>query len=130
MSNIVNTNMNPLWNRGLGCDSGWDQFVDLEIGNKGIMCINKRSLNFWGDDKDIEHGVERGSIPDIDERWLDEGWMSEGIFGNKITSWDSVVNNNDKKDNHKKDSGVVYGMKMLSMAFYYGYNIMDWIISG
>ena len=26
---IVNTNMNSLLTMGLGCDNGWDQFVDL-----------------------------------------------------------------------------------------------------
>lgn len=127
MTNIVTTNMNSVLGLGLGCDSGWDQFVDLELGNTGVIRIDKGSLNFWGD-------KGKSNMPEIDERWLDEGWMAEGVIGsscNSWGSWGSVVVNSDEdgKGNKIPDVGPL-GINWITMAFYYGYNVVDWIISG
>jgi len=113
---------------------GWDQFVDLECGEEGIIRIEKgRMLDFWGVDKvmfDVDH---------TDDRWLDEGWMAEGVIGVNCESWSSwgsvgdvVINPGEDRRGNIMDIGEksVLGINWITMMFYYGYNIMDWIISG
>ena len=130
MTNIVNTNMNSLLTMGLVCDNGWDKFVDLELGNNtgGVIRIDKGSLNFWGEKN------SNNVLSEIDESWLDEGWMSEGVFGSSYNSCNNrgrFVNSGKSSKCNKKipDAGPL-GINWITKAFYYGYNVFDWIISG
>ena len=123
--------MNSVLTMGLGCDNGWDQFVDLELGNTGVIRIDKGSLNFWGDKS------SNNVLSEIDESWLDEGWLSEGVIGSSCNSCNSCNNrgrfvNSGKssKRNKKIPNAGPLGINWITMAFYYGYNVFDWIISG
>ena len=127
MTSIIDTTSN----------GGWDQFVDLERGEEGIIRIEKgRMLDFWGVDKVMN------DVDNTDERWLDEGWMAEVVIGVNCESWSSwsswgsvgdvVINPGEDRRGNIVDIGEksVLGINWITMIFYYGYNIMYWIISG